>query len=285
MPTTKAPVVAVVPKSGPLRPGDARSYLLTRKKSTVPKSTKRYVKSSIDASKQNGEKVRCEPNNILRGDDYENHTFAAIPQVNISDTDLMMLMPPIVQGDSREQRIGSKIQMKNINCRFMFYLPESLSQSSAHSTVMCRLLVLSCKRHPQYTNLKGNWGTNGDNVSARYFKDGEDDCSFEGDNFSLNFPVNSALFTTHLDKKFVLNRGHLGSTTGGHGPTPLKIINYNHKCKNKLLKYTDDSAEYPENFAPFAMLIYSYASGTVRSSPSSAAVTGSVSIKANWKNM
>lgn len=263
-----------------------RRKFIPKRKTVVPKSTKNYVKSTIDASKQNGEKLRCEPNNIKKGDDYENHTFSALPQYNevTNKGDIMELLPPISQGDNREQRLGSKIQMKNINCRFMFYLPYNLSQSSAHSTVLCRLLILSCKRHPQYQNLKDNWGTGADNLSARYLRDGEDDISFEGDNFSLNYPVNTALFTTHMDKRFVLNRGHV-SGDGTHIPTPLKIINYNHKCKNKILKFSDAGNEYPENFAPFAILLYSYASGTVQSSPSSGAVTGSVSIKANWKNM
>lgn len=257
----------------------------TRK--AVPKPVKKYVKNTIDANKQNCEKIICEPNDRETGQDWTNHAFHGIPQVEIgvggTTTDLMRLFPQIQQGDSREQRLGSKLRLKNINCRFLFMIPATVSQNTAHACVQCRLLVLSSRKYKSFSEVINNWDSD-QTLSYDWLRSGEQATRYKGDNHTLNLPVNSAMFVTHLDKKFTLNRGR-SEDTQNHVPTPTKIINFNLKCKNKIVRYADDADTEPQNFAPFAVFMYSYASGTVIVSTSSDIVTGYCDVKANWKNM
>tara|TARA_A100001015_G_scaffold307979_1_gene404810 strand:- start:557 stop:1387 length:831 start_codon:yes stop_codon:yes gene_type:complete len=268
------------------RPRTAKRRSAPAKK--VPKQVKKYVKGQVDSANQIREKLLCEPNNIGTGGDYANYHFHAFPVVNTdtagTTTDLMRLLPQIQQGRQRDQRDGSKIKLKNINCKFLFTLPETVSQSSAHSAVQCRLLVLSCKTVKNWDRLLTQW-TQGLDLQNNYLRNGAESTRYKGDNFSLHYPVNTALFTTHLDKKFVLNRGHVEDTTNAHVPYPVKFINFNLKCKNKVIQYEDDDTKTAMNFNPFAILIYSYVSGTVETTTSTDKITGSCIVKANWKNM
>lgn len=253
----------------------------------VPKVVKKYVKGQVDSANQIREKLQCEPNNIQDGGNYSNHNFKALPQVDVqtsgTTTDIMRLMPQIDQGDEMDNRQGSKLRLKNINCKFLFTLPENVSQSSAHSAIQCRLLVLSPKTIKNWDRFLTQWHQ-GLDLQYNYLRKGSTATYYQGDNFSLHYPVNTAYFTTHLDKKFVLNRGY-NANNNSAVKTPCKFINFNLKCKNKLIQFDDATSNTCSNYTPFAIFLYSYVSGTVEATASTDKITGSCVIKANWKNM
>lgn len=293
MPT--APVVALTgqkslkPIQGPLRPGEGRKYMLSiPKKKTPGKTTKKYVKKQIDANKETHEKVFTGFGDTPAGG-YSNHQFPGIPGWNnLTNTgDLMRLFPDIAQGDNREQRIGSKIKLQNINCKFYFHIPPATDpEENVSAGLCCRLLVLSPKQFTKWSEFITEWSS-GANLGRKYLRNGEAQTYFQGDMMSLEFPVNTALFTTHYDKKFYLHRGRLiGQSSDGLARMPevAKTFNLNLKVKNKVIQYADSGAFTPSNYSPFAILLYAPMNGDITTT-SPGPITGNVIVRPTWKDM
>lgn len=291
-----APVVALTRKSslrpiqGPLRPGEGRKYMLSIPKKKQPaKSTKKYVKRQIDASKETHELCFTGFGNSA-GTAYSNHQFPGLPQWNSATNtgDLMRLFPSIEQGDNREQRIGSKIKLTNIHCKFFFHIPPLTDPTaSANAGIACRLLVLSPKQFTKWTEFVNEWGGNGANLGRKYLRNGEAQTYFQGDLHSLEFPVNTALFTTHYDRRFTLQRGLLvGDDSAGLArmQETSRTINLNLKVKNKVVQYADSGISVASNYSPFAILLYAPMNGAA-STTSPGPITGNVMVRANWKDM
>jgi len=285
------PVVALTPrpKSGPLRQGESRKYVITpRRKAKQPaKSTKKYVKKAIDDNKETHEKVFT---GFDDGDgaSYSNHEYAGIPTWNnLTGTgELMRLFQNVDQGDSREDRTGSKIKLQNIHMRYMFHISPDFAQVNANSAISCRLLVLSSKQFTKWTEMVTEWTGNA-NLGRKYLRNGATQTWFQGDLKSLEYPVNTALFTTHYDKRFVLNRGkNLGDDSSGLARMvdPVKLISLNLKVKNKVVQFADSTVNVASNYSPFAILLYAPINGDISTS-SPGPITGNVIVKSSWKDM
>jgi len=277
------PVVAVSRKKKP------KIFLMDKSGKRFSKplnpTEKAQVKNIATKLDNKGKQV-CEANSMSpavpdTGAAYVNYQYPGIPQAL---GDLMLLLPKITQGENRSQRLGSKINLTSISCKFFFHIPPAIDQTNDNSSIHCRLLVLSPKIINKLTTLQANW-TVGEALRRRYLRDGEDATSFQGDLNSLRFPVNTALFTTHHDRFFTLNRG---TTTGDAGLTHIpdvqKVMNLNIKVKSKYARYAEPGDLYPENFAPFAILLYAPCNGGVTSG-SSGIVYGNAFVRTNWKNL
>lgn len=284
------PVVAAAPRArpvqGPLRPGEGRKYMIKVKKQP-PKSTKKYVKKTIDANKETHEIVFTGFDDGA-GSQYSNHQYAGIPTWNnLTNTgELMRLFPNVAQGDTRQDRTGSQIKLQNINCKFLFHISPEFAQVNANSALSCRLLVMSCKQFTKWTEFVTEWSS-GANLGRKYLRNGEATAYFQGDLKSLEYPVNTALFTTHYDKRFVLNRGrNLGDDSTGLARMvdPVKMMTLNLKVKNKIIRYSDSGAEVAANYAPFAILLYAPVNGDI-STTSPGPITGNVIVRPTWKDL
>lgn len=284
-----APVVALTPKSGPLRHSETRKYVITpRPRSKKPaKATQKYVKKQIDSNKETHEVVFTGYADGA-GSSYSNHQYAGIPTWNnLTNTgELMRLFPAIEQGDTRQERTGSRIKLMNINCKFLFHVSPDFAQVNANSALACRLLVLSSKQFTKWTEMVTEWSA-GANLGRKYLRNGEAQTYFQGDLLSLEFPVNTALFTTHYDRRFVLNRGkNLGDDSSGLARMvdPVKMMNLNLKVKNKVVQYADSGISTASNYAPFAILLYAPVNGDI-STTSPGPITGNVIVKPTWKDL
>ncbi|AXH77233.1 MAG: putative capsid protein [Cressdnaviricota sp.] len=257
-------------------------------KTDKTKMVKRYVKKQIDAGKETGEKLGVSPGGTGSGTNYANYAFPGRPS---TQNDLINLNLPIPQGDKRDNRSGSKVKLVSHRCEFMFHVPPAFdATSSASASIQCRLLVLSARNFRRYSEFTTEWSPGSSQLYRKYLRNGSEETSFQGDLWSLQWPVNTANFITHADKRFTLNRGRLQglSSSSSEGctriPDVIKRINVNLKVKNKKLEWSDADLDEYNGYAPFAILLYAPTNGSV-STTSPGIVNGNCYIKMNWKDM
>lgn len=227
-----------------------------------------------------------------------------LPNIPTSQATLFRLLPDIHQSGqsaggtaiypvNRETRTGTKVRLMSHNIKGRVFIePNNQPDENDWACISCRLLVVSCKKYSKYTDIVDNWGT-GNNIQNGLLRNGAEQDGFDGYQFGLDLPVNHELFTTHKDIKFLLNRGRLDkrlafpTTQNGlgiaHMPFVCKYFNFNIKCKNKHLNYSDEENALPSNYAPFAVLLWAYTNGAA---PSNTRVPEmQITTKTRWKNM
>lgn len=278
---------AKVPK-GLVRAKPPRKY---QPKYKLSKPMSKAVEAKINANEETNERMYQTP-------------LVGLPNIPNSTTTLFRLLPDIHQSGqdagggniypvNRETRTGTKVRLISHNIKGRVFIePNNQPDENDRACISCRLLVVSCKKYPKYTDVLANWG-GGNNIQNGLLRNGSEQDGFDGYQFGLDLPVNSELFTTHKDIKFMLNRGRLDkrtvapTTTEGlgiaHMPFVVKYFNFNLKCKNKHLLYSDEENALPSNYAPFAVLLWSYTNGA---DPSSVRVPEmQITTKTRWKNM
>ncbi len=225
------------------------------------------------------------------GVNYDNKDFPGIPGLS---TDVMRLIPNIQQagdGDpaSRDTREGAKIRITSLTGSFFVhipaaYTPTTQADASASAGQQCRLLILSCKQVQAVGQLLDNWST-GQNFARQFLKNGDQATGFNGDLFSLRWPVNTQLFTKHYDRYFTLSRGITrGDITSGAAQQPEvhKNIRFRIKCKNKHLQFNEPDNEEHTNWSLFAVLLYANNDSSLTTS-SPGPIKGNMFTKLNWK--
>lgn len=260
----------------------------------VEKKEVKVIATALDnKGKQVCEKLFQTPGTNESGSAYTNYPFPGIPAAG---DDLMDIMPDIAQAgntgqeqSSRERRLGSKIKLSLLKTNYMFHIPPGTSADPDYSSVMCRLLILSSKTIKKFSLLKQEWATGTQSLGRRYLRDGDQESWFQGDLNSLRFPVNTSLFTTHHDKRFILNRGlpqpaAVGPGTGRVVPDAIRTLHFNMKVKNKYIRFPETTGSENEDYAPFAILLYAPTNGGVSTS-SYTCVNGKCFVTCNWKNL
>lgn len=256
-------------------------------KGGLNKVEKEQVKTIAVREDRKGDQVHevlgVSPGANATGSTYQNYNFPGIPSAMAS---LIKIVPDIAQGTNREQRLGSKIQLTQVNAKFYFHIPPSTSSTAANSSFTCRLLILSPRLINKYSTLQSNWAA-GEMLNRQYLRDGEDVKSFYGDLNSIRYKINSSMFVTHADKTFTLNRGQLmGDTTTGAAQMPdsIRHFNINLKVKTKQLRYSGDTAVAAENEAYFGLLLLAPNNGAATDDTPSA-VWGNCFTCTRWRNL
>lgn len=220
------------------------------------------------------------------GSNYDNKDFPGIPQ---GSNDIIRLIPTVDQGVERDQREGAKIRMTNISATFFAHIPAALTpatpaENSAVAGIQCRLLILSCKQVQAVGQLESNWNA-GQLFNRQFLKNGSEATGFNGDLWSLRWPVNTQLFTKHYDKYFTLKRGYVrGDTANGATTTPEVAFTHNFriKCKNKILQFNEPSTTEHTNWSLFGLLLYANNDSSLTNG-SPGPVKGNMFTRINWK--
>lgn len=220
------------------------------------------------------------------GSNYDNKDFPGIPQ---GSNDIIRLIPTVDQGVERDQREGAKIRMTNISATFFAHIPAALTpatpaENSAVAGIQCRLLILSCKQVQAVGQLESNWNA-GQLFNRQFLKNGSEATGFNGDLWSLRWPVNTQLFTKHYDKYFTLKRGYVrGDTANGAITTPEVAFTHNFriKCKNKILQFNEPSTTEHTNWSLFGLLLYANNDSSLTNG-SPGPVKGNMFTRINWK--
>jgi hypothetical protein len=216
------------------------------------------------------------------GVNYTNHDFPGIPA---NQGDIMRLIPTVDQGDERDERDGAKIRITSLTGSFFAhvpaaYTPSNQTEASAAAGLSCRLLILSCKQVQALGQFEQNWAA-GQNFNRQFLKNGSQATGFNGDLFSLRWPVNTQLFTKHYDRYFTLNRGIVNGNDN-HKPEVFKNIRFRIKCKNKMLQFNEPSTNNHTNWSLFAVLLYAPNDSSLSSS-SPGPVKGNMYCQLSWK--
>lgn len=279
----------------------------------VPKAMKRKPKPAkaqpkYDLSKPMKQLVTKEINkNEETNERFYQTRLLHLPNQPTTTSELMRVFPEVFQsgqedpatGDvypsNRETRQGTKIRSMNLKVRGRAFIPVGQDlENQNNACISCRLLILSCKKYGKYEDVFSNWDA-GSELYKKILKNGSKAVAFDGYQFGLNLPVNDELFTTHHDTKFLLNRGCVFErrisplpTDGNglglvHSPFVVHYFSKNVKCKNKIIKFADETSSFPTNFAPFAVMLWSY---TNDAAPSGTELP-KIQIQSNlrWKNM
>lgn len=280
--------------AGPLMPGQRSAKVPKALVRAVPKKYKpkykltipmrKEVKKICNKMEEVNEKNYCAYG--TSGTGYTNHDYSGRP---VQNTEVMRLIPSIPQGVERDEREGAKIRMTSLTGTFYAHIPARLTpttqaEASAIAGIQCRLLVLSCKQVQSLGQFEQNWNA-GQFFNRQFLKNGSEPISFQGDLWSLRWPVNTQLFTKHYDKYFTLKRGYIrGDTTSGATTTPEVAFTHKFriKCKNKILQYNDPSNSEHTNWSLFAVLLYANNDSSITSG-SPGPVKGNLFTKLNWK--
>jgi len=216
------------------------------------------------------------------GSNYSNYDFPGIPSSNAA---IMRLIPTVDQGDERDQRDGAKIRITSLTGSFFAhipaaYTPANQTEASASAGLSCRLLILSCKQVQAVGQFEQNWNA-GQLFNRQFLKNGSQATGFNGDLWSLRWPVNSQLFTKHYERYFSLNRGVVEGNNNVK-PEVFKNIKFRIKCRNKILQFNEPGTVEHTNWSLFAILLYAPNDSSISTS-SAGPVKGNMYSMLSWK--
>lgn len=288
--------------AGPLQPGRSTAKVPKALVRRVPKSKQpKYKLSSTTKNLVVKEINKKEETNEY----FYQSRLEELPNIPDSASFLFRLVPEINQAgqltggagsapypSNRQNRQGTKSRLMSHNIKGRVFIPFGDVGNEDKSCITCRLLIISCKKYSKWNDVEDNWDAGSDIRNSLLRKGAEQD-GFDGYQFGLDLPVNDELFTTHHDKKFMLNRGHIHQSTAfpttteglglAHMPAAVKYFNLNIKCKSKILKYSDETNVLPSNYSPFAILCYAYTNGAAPGA--TRAVHMQTYSNLRWKNM
>lgn len=185
-----------------------------------------------------------------------------------SSGDMSQILPSISQGLEANNRIGEQIKAKSLNVKgYMKLNVNDVADSTKLTNVIVRMMIVSLKVRSCFPDAQGSTAQ-----LQSLLRKGGTTTGFSGVLSDIYAPINTDLWTVHHDKKFYLSQSFV-NVTGASPPTTVlaqdisktvKFFNFNVKCKNKVLKYDEDTGSdiYPTNFAPMLLLGYSYLDGS-----------------------
>lgn len=196
----------------------------------------------------------------------------------ISDAPLLRLhtiIPDIALGTERNDRIGPKIKLNNINIKGRIDVPADdnpLIGNDDRAQIYVRMFVLSVKQNKVITNIVPDWNAV---YNDKFFKDNANPTAPTGQYKDMLSSVNREVFTVHYDRVMKLNRHYPffpdpTSTSGASNQVPTsKEFNINLKCKNKILNFPQPSIVQNSDYQPFVCCLFAYGNGA---NPSTSAV-------------
>lgn len=181
--------------------------------------------------------------------------------------DMLQVMPNISNSVNDNGRIGDQIRAQRLNMRGYIKLnPNNTFNTTASPSVVARLMIVSLKTKANYTE-----ATSTATALGGLLKLGGTTSGFSGTLQQIYAPINTDLWTIHVDRKYYLNQSYLVQPGGASATcvssdikNTIKFFNFNIRCKNRLLKYDANisSGLLPTNFGPICLLGYSYLDGT-----------------------
>ena len=189
---------------------------------------------------------------------------------------VQIVMPNIEQGDNRQERIGTQVRLSRLIIKGVVSIPADDNPTLGNgdrADISLRLLCLSSKRFSTVEDVRDNW-TVGANLLNALFKNGANPLPPGGTMWDMWRDINTESFTVHHDRVFHMRRGFgdalsTPSTGAVHMPAISKPFTIRLKCKNKLLKFRDESDDSSVNYNPFVVAMWAYTNGAA---PSESAV-------------
>jgi len=170
----------------------------------------------------------------------------------ISNADLDACLPIVSLGTGDWNRIGARISPKSLVVRGTVYITSR--DMDINRPIEVRLLgftqndLRNCAQVADVDTANLLRGFNGATVP------------YDGTLTNQTFPINDELFKRLFDKKIKLSEQIAGTYEGADFRTSAYHYSFKIKCP-KYLKY-DGTDNYPNNFAPFMAVGYTYLDGS-----------------------
>lgn len=179
---------------------------------------------------------------------------------------IWQIIPEIARGTTRNDRIGSKLRVVNLNVKGRVFLEPGdnpLIGNDDRAEIYVRIMCLSWKMCQNLSDIQQNWNVN-EQLNDDFFKLASSGTPPQGTYQDMLYPINRDVFTVHYDKVIKLQRiyGYFPdptSTSGAASQKPAsREFSFNIKCKNKDLKYMNEAATLPMNYCPFLCAQFCY---------------------------
>lgn len=180
------------------------------------------------------------------------------------------VIPDIETGSARDQRAGAQIKLTQLSIKGKIDIPADdnpIVGTGDRACIFVRLMVLSCKKFKQIQEVRSNW-TAGQNLNNDFFKTAGVGQAPSGSYIDMLRPINHDSFTTHYDHVFKMDRNAFtGDIAEGYAPQrPVsKEFNIRLKCKNKILKYEQETEVQNDTWQPFVCYLFCYSNGSAPS--------------------
>lgn len=181
------------------------------------------------------------------------------------------IFPPINQGDSRTERIGSKVKLVSGYTKGLITIPAGdnpILGNEDRCDIMFRLMCVSPKQFDAPQGWVNQYVTQ---IFPNFFKPGDSGVAPAGTMNDIWQPINRDVLTVHYDKTFHLKRDNPyfldpTSTSGAAAQRPVSIpFTIKHKVKNKILHYSGSSASVSSNYDPRIICTWAYTDGAAPS--------------------
>lgn len=180
--------------------------------------------------------------------------------------DALRIIPNITRGSADNNRIGDQIRAQKISIRAILQmLPQGVGQGDGVRKIAARVMIVTPKGYP-------NWATASANATTwmpMLLKKGGTTTAFTGDISDLFAPGNTDAITFHYNKVHYFNQPSvIQQTAAGLVSVDqshlVKFLKINLRCRNRLVKYDDntDSGLTPTNLGYFMIVGYAFVDGT-----------------------
>jgi len=174
----------------------------------------------------------------------------------IADADVVPIVGSIPEGTASTERLGDRIKPKSLTVRGI--ISTNPDYNPNNKPMLVSVYILACKDKKTNSLLSGAG-------MADFLKPnigGTEQVSFDGSTLRSTFPVNTEKFRVYYSKKLLLAPGSAGA-----GTREYECLTWSHTFTDKQLPasltYDEGNGDDANNFAPFMVIGYSYADGTV----------------------
>lgn len=176
----------------------------------------------------------------------DNQIYAKRGQIQLGD--FKYLLPTFPIGDDRDDREGNKIRLKSIQVKGFV----RFENQDDDSMKIFRVMVVSGKKDIT-ANL--TW-------ADEFLLINKDATSYNGDLVRQWYPINYNKLTVHYDRSHQVVMGKIVDTSSVLPSDDTKVVikpylkqfTINLKCKNKILRFADDSDTVPSNWRPYLVM-------------------------------
>lgn len=173
----------------------------------------------------------------------------------ISDADVIPIVGSIPEGTDSLTRLGDRIKPKSLTVRGI--ISTNPDYNPNNKPLIVSVYILSCKDRKTNALVQAGAGL------ADLLKPnigGTEQVPFDGSTLRSTFPVNTEKFRVYYQKKLLLAPG---SVTAGTRQFEALRWKYSFKQLPASLTFDEATGDDANNFAPFLVMGYSYADGTV----------------------
>lgn len=195
------------------------------------------------------------------GKDAENKERGFILEQNvvhnapITDADVIPIVGSIPEGTGSNERLGDRVKPKSLMVRGI--ISTNPDYNPNNKPMIVSIFVLGCKDKKTNALVQAGAGM------ADLLKPnvgGTEQVPFDGSTLATTYPINDGKFRVYHHEQRLLAPGSAGA-----GTREYEAIRWSYWFKDlpAALTYDEATGDDANNFAPFVVIGYSYADGTV----------------------